>query len=576
MSKSQIFMRWPARPSVRRAAKIILRSAELAWATANCMDLHALKCGRRSSNQEFRLRLSALIFVILATAGNGVAADPADLASGTSIQQYGITWTFSTPVQKGQFVNGDWWVVGPATVSSVSPGPLGQGIGARNGSVVNPTLAHFQDTPFTAAHFDGRMANYSGAERVNFPLSLKPGQSLVSTESVSSEYSMDAADQDPEASPFPAYYRTFDRVIPARAGGNAMFIKNAAILTCLISAPPPNSFRPPYVGAEKKLFSADALPMNVLPNLAPPRSTPRPPFTVLRRCFQRPWTDIGADYLATEQAASQNMAMSYGREFCRTVGDAMLVCCCRFPIEQKRPVVIGLVQHGIDLYYGYRIDPDLWKPNGGFKIGRKPVILFAAMMLGEKWILAADKFQEDLDFYLAGDAAGEQLWTGWQRANHPSAANVLRALRCPRYEHLPPDQWHALKDQYGHPLYPWDKPESYARQNSRALVGVITSASLLGLQQAWNNDAPFLYIDRWMNENDSAARMAMASAARAHNWDVLDPPGGNLTWTDADGPLYMPHNGEAGTPFQRDMYVFYRKGVRQAAPARGNFPAPGK
>ena len=38
-----------------------------------------------------------------------------------SVAQYGITWTFDKPHAVGQFVTGDWWVIGPATVVSVTP-----------------------------------------------------------------------------------------------------------------------------------------------------------------------------------------------------------------------------------------------------------------------------------------------------------------------------------------------------------------------------------------------------------------------------------------------------------------------
>jgi hypothetical protein len=31
----------------------------------------------------------------------------------SSIEQYGITWTFDKEYQCGQFVNGDYWVLGP-------------------------------------------------------------------------------------------------------------------------------------------------------------------------------------------------------------------------------------------------------------------------------------------------------------------------------------------------------------------------------------------------------------------------------------------------------------------------------
>jgi len=49
------------------------------------------------------------------------------------ISQHGITWTFNARVPVGRFVNGDYYVVGEATVNSVSPKPEN----GRNGSVLN-------------------------------------------------------------------------------------------------------------------------------------------------------------------------------------------------------------------------------------------------------------------------------------------------------------------------------------------------------------------------------------------------------------------------------------------------------
>ena len=41
--------------------------------------------------------------------------------AATSVSQYGITWTFSADRPTGQFVNGDWWVVGPVTITNITP-----------------------------------------------------------------------------------------------------------------------------------------------------------------------------------------------------------------------------------------------------------------------------------------------------------------------------------------------------------------------------------------------------------------------------------------------------------------------
>ncbi len=44
-----------------------------------------------------------------------------DLRPGTSISQYGITWTFRDTHLTGQFLNGDYWIVGPVEIIGISP-----------------------------------------------------------------------------------------------------------------------------------------------------------------------------------------------------------------------------------------------------------------------------------------------------------------------------------------------------------------------------------------------------------------------------------------------------------------------
>jgi len=39
------------------------------------------------------------------------------------VSQYGITWTFEKPAHVGQFINEDWYVVGPVTVLKIDPAP---------------------------------------------------------------------------------------------------------------------------------------------------------------------------------------------------------------------------------------------------------------------------------------------------------------------------------------------------------------------------------------------------------------------------------------------------------------------
>ena len=56
-------------------------------------------------------------------ADDGGGDDDGDVpsATGTSLSQYGITWTFREEVEYGTFVNGDYWVVGPVEIVHIDP-----------------------------------------------------------------------------------------------------------------------------------------------------------------------------------------------------------------------------------------------------------------------------------------------------------------------------------------------------------------------------------------------------------------------------------------------------------------------
>jgi hypothetical protein len=108
--------------------------------------------------------------------------------------QYGITWTFERPVEAGQFVNGDWWVVGPVTVKSVAPAP---GPAAADAHIETPKN-RWGDTSLTSDNrmrngsmivlapgykqgYDSRSQSYDPALSVTFPCALAPGRAQIST-----------------------------------------------------------------------------------------------------------------------------------------------------------------------------------------------------------------------------------------------------------------------------------------------------------------------------------------------------------------------------------------------------------
>ena len=130
------------------------------------------------------------------------------------LSQYGITWTFAEPLKFGTFINGDFWVVGPAHIISIEPSPEG----GRNGSTIDLNVSGKYYTSGKAC-WDDRIAakRYDPSNLVSLPVTLKAGQALVSTISI---------DQ----------LGTLTKML--RGGRTNIPIRTAAVLTCLAKPVP--------------------------------------------------------------------------------------------------------------------------------------------------------------------------------------------------------------------------------------------------------------------------------------------------------------------------------------------------
>src|ERR1035441_163550 len=61
---------------------------------------------------------------VIYTRDNSVATPRLDaLPLKESVSEYGITWTFEQPARVGQFINGDFYIVSPATIVKIDPAP---------------------------------------------------------------------------------------------------------------------------------------------------------------------------------------------------------------------------------------------------------------------------------------------------------------------------------------------------------------------------------------------------------------------------------------------------------------------
>ncbi|NLF30348.1 MAG: hypothetical protein GX591_05605 [Planctomycetes bacterium] len=409
-----------------------------------------------------------------------------------SVSQYGITWTFDRPAECGRFITGDWRVVGPVTVTAVTPAPgpadPGQKVEAprnqfgdaahqddgrmRNGMMIVGEITHRQG-------YDSRGQDYDAALSLSVPCRLEPGRSLISTISH-------------EALPNPSL--TEKLIWPSEQKVRAV-LKTAAILTCLGEAPPADAFRPSYAGTDRRLYRYGDLRWERLGRLKRPDGPVKPQFPwqatptweEMERYFQRPWIDHSRNWIFCHVMPTENQA-AYGREYARLVSLASVMLQLDEPQERKRKTLIGLVQLGIDLHglveLGMR-----WTADGGIWSGRKWPILFAGILLDDPAMANLPPeipFHEDQQTYYGAGWAGQ------------TALFQMVAHHGPRrpYEERSPEQWDAMDR----------RSEAYRRTcNAQAWIGSVLAARLMGAQRAWGHDALFDYCQRWMMQDDPFA-----------------------------------------------------------------------
>ena len=394
------------------------------------------------------------------------------------ISQYGITWTFDKPARCGQFITGDWWVIGPVRIIKIYPEP-----GPVVADDTKPELNRWGDTSmktdtlmrngsmivYKAGYtqgYDSRNASYRDKDNIKIPFVLEPNLSLVSTISN-------------ETLPVDNFCKNimWDDEKKVR-----VTLRSAAVLTCLEKIPPADAFRPPFAGTVKPVYRAKSVRWNILPELEPAGTVPS--WDEFEGYFSRCWIDHLMSWEQQELVPNENMP-NYGREHARIVSVASLMLMLDVPRERKEKLATGLIQHGIDLY-GTAMAGGYWNEGGGHSSGRKWPILFAGLMLNDPdmWDLPETAvFQEDAQTYYGNGWFGQK--TLWQMIIH-------HGKRDP-YEEKHPSEW-----------LQWDKTsESYRICcTSSSWVGTALAARYFRAIKIWGHDAFFDYVDRWMLEDD--------------------------------------------------------------------------
>jgi hypothetical protein len=387
-----------------------------------------------------------------------------DLPLLSQITQDGITWTFSQAQRVGRFVNGDYYVVGPATVVDIQPLPTPTN--GMHGSMLD-IQPNIQRSGFDSRIQSGR---YDPSLRVYPPIALTPGNKLVSSRSAG-------------ATNLPCVMRPFDISVSP--------VASVSILTCVGVPQPADAFRPSYAQGATNIYLSRNLARQLVSGLTPVAHSP--PFSEFEGYLRRPWVDsvffsfdVPAEYMA-----------SYGRENGYLMSFAGLLLTLDFPAEQKEPLLVYLVQYGIDLYGLVQRGHTGWPAWGGHGSGRKFPIVLAGLLLGQDQMKSVQaNFGEDMQTIWVTETPPAGTYTqSWH--THPETVvygghvGINGESVNPGwgpYEHLAPSAW---KNNLG---------ESYRRCcTSVSWVGEALAARLVpGMQTAWNHPQFFAYVDRWM------------------------------------------------------------------------------
>jgi MYXO-CTERM domain-containing protein len=416
----------------------------------------------------------------------------------SSITQYGVTWTFDKEYESGQFATGDYWVVGPVTIESVTPAPTG----TRHGSCLNPMGGR--------QGYDDRGGEFQTDDQVTFPHTFDADQTLVSSVS------------KPEG-------------VETQNAGNMV---SQAVLTVVAAPQPEGTLRPAYAGTYKRYFNVSQIQWALLPKLPVPAAAPNG--TTLLAEADRPRMDHLSSWTIQHSCAEENWNNGpgahacYGREVSAYVSEAALYVLLDTPQQQE--LALSMIQHGIDNYGVLKANGN-WAPNGGHHSGRKWPIVFAATLLDDCDMkqVATDyddtHFGEDGQTYYGVEGKALFGWDcgGGQGTYFEDGCTGGGAKDC--------------RDPAG--LV--DGCSDYRNCcTSSYWVGQMLSTLILGAKGVWNHDAYFDYVDRWMNGDveDASGSDAFSEAM----WTTYrnDLPPSNVSPTCGSGGSAGSGNGGSG------------------------------
>lgn len=277
--------------------------------------------------------------------GFDVARAPISIATASSFEQNGVTFTADGPRPAGQYFNGEHWVLGPVTINTVAPASA-----TRSGTATGGAA-------YTNETFDGLMVD-PGRGNNGWSTTAQGYTSVNAATAAGAATLLQAysagSNKDPGISgaltiSAPASLVKLKMLATPPANFRDGLSTDMAILTVVDAIPPANAFRPQPSDSDKaSYFTTDDVDLSFLPNVAAPGGMPS--YATLLASIQKSYQTSLTHSLAVRQLAPANHQQTYGRDIALVLARVLVALCTdAYTAEQKRTLANHMVQHGLDI-----------------------------------------------------------------------------------------------------------------------------------------------------------------------------------------------------------------------------------
>lgn len=301
------------------------------------------------------------------------------------VSSHGVTFAFAAARPVGRYANGDWWVLGPVSITSIAPGSmLHNGLNGDGTAYANRVVHGAMLNP-------GNRLFAAGGTLENNASNTAQGYDSIGSDKPRVPYSA-SANIDPGATGSPATVTTGSVVkfvsklaaLP-EGGSNRPAGLDMVVLTVVDSVPASDAIRPGVsrAGSKASPFRLSDFNLGVFQNLAAPPAAPS--YATALAYVSRYIESSQPDSVNNPVAKAINNHPEYGRDIANNLHAALLCLhLSSFTAEQKRQLLAHMGAIADDFVARNEEGASTFFAQGGGNCFRKAVVAVCAASLGAK------------------------------------------------------------------------------------------------------------------------------------------------------------------------------------------------